>query len=129
MTRRVFFSFHFDRDAWRVGQVRNHAITSGIETFRQGEWESVRRYDDTTIKAWIDKELNNTSVTVVLIGAETYKRPYIKYELRKSWEKEKGILGIRIHNLMNQYRQTDEFGSVDFGLSFLDKNGLGKQFF
>jgi hypothetical protein len=31
MARKVFFSFHFERDSWRVGNVRSsHAIT-GLE--------------------------------------------------------------------------------------------------
>lgn len=31
--RQVFFSFHFDKDIWRVGQVRNIGAVDGQEIF------------------------------------------------------------------------------------------------
>ena len=31
MVRKVFFSFHYDRDSWRVSQVRNCNVVSGYE--------------------------------------------------------------------------------------------------
>ena len=31
MTRKVFYSFHFDNDAWRAGQVRNIGVVDGSE--------------------------------------------------------------------------------------------------
>lgn len=103
MARRVFFSFHFQRDAWRVGQVRNcwmikpeHMVTPFLDA---AAWETVKRQGDTAIQRWIDDQLAKTSVTVVLIGAETAGRPWVKYEIEKSWNRGNGLLGIRIHKL------------------------------
>jgi hypothetical protein len=36
---------------------------------------------------------------VVLIGAETYSRPWVQYEIKKAYNDNKGLLGIYIHNL------------------------------
>lgn len=35
---------------------------------------------------WIDNQLKGKSCTIVLIGAETANRKWIKYEIKKSWE-------------------------------------------
>ena len=31
MARKVFFSFHYERDAWRVAQVRNSNIITNLD--------------------------------------------------------------------------------------------------
>lgn len=36
---------------------------------------------------------------VVLIGEDTAKRKWVKYEIKKAWNEGKGVLGIYIHNL------------------------------
>src|SRR5215211_3716874 len=106
MARKVFFSFHFERDSWRAAQVRNSGITrtKDVSGFMDAaDWEEVKRGGEESVMRWINNQLEGTSVTVVLIGAETSTRPYVRYELRKSWEKGNGILGIYIHQLQDQY--------------------------
>ena len=120
MARRVFFSFHHQLDSWRVGQVRNAWLLQKGEanTFMDAAaWEAVRRKGDAAIKAWIDRELNGTSVTVVLIGQETVSRPYVKYEIEESFRRKNGLLGIHIHGIKNSDRRTCRRGRnplVDF---------------
>lgn len=103
MARRVFFSFHYQQDIFRVSQVRNSGITKG--TYEQSgfidhaDWESLERKGDNAIKQWINDQLNGASVTVVLIGAETFDRPWVNYEIQQSFADGKGMLGIYIHNL------------------------------
>ncbi|MEI9966283.1 MAG: TIR domain-containing protein [Candidatus Moraniibacteriota bacterium] len=50
------------------------------------------------VKRLIDSGLNNTSVTCFLIGEKTYSRPWCQYELNKSLEDKKGIIGILLPN-------------------------------
>lgn len=117
MARKVFFSFHFDRDAWRVSQVRNSNVVVQYEKNRfldAAEWEQIRRSGDAAIQRWIDSQLLGTSVTVVLIGYQTSIRPWVKYEIEKSWNKGNGLLGIYIHNIRNQDQETDFKGSNPF---------------
>ena len=105
MARRVFFSFHYDRDIFRVSQVRN----SGVVTSKYQEsgfidhasWESLKKQGDEAIKRWINGQLDGASVTVVLIGAETYGRQWVGYEIQRSIEQGKGMLGIYINRLID----------------------------
>src|SRR5438309_1609781 len=73
VARRVFFSFHYQRDIVRASQVRNSWVTQDRQTagfLDAAAWEKVKRGGDAAIEAWIEDQLNGTSVTVVLIGAE-----------------------------------------------------------
>jgi hypothetical protein len=112
MARRAFFSFHFERDSWRAGQVRNSNLTQPINGYiDKAKWEEVKMKGDQAIKNWIDEQLKGTSVTVVLIGKETADRKYVKYEIEKSIERGNGLLGIYINNVKNVLGETDEKGS------------------
>ena len=42
------------------------------------------------------------SCVVVLVGARTVDRPWIRYEIVKAWNDQKGLLVIHIHKLLNQ---------------------------
>jgi hypothetical protein len=128
MARRVFFSFHYARDSWRVSQVRNSWLTqrdAGASTFLdKAEWEAVERRGKQAVKNWIDSQMNGTSVTVVLIGRETAGREWVHYEISKSYQDGKGLLGIYIHNVQNQQRQTDFQGSNPFDQLYVTDNGV-----
>lgn len=126
MSRRVFFSFHYERDYWRVNQVRNSWLTHGRANsfIDAANWEKIKRSGDNTIKKWIDSQLKGTSVTVVLIGKETSTRKYVQYEIEKSREKGNGLLGIYIHDLKDQFGNSAIFsGDNPFEL-FITRKGL-----
>src|SRR5437667_9281658 len=114
MARRTFFSFHFERDGWRAGQVRNCWVTRDREDagfWDAAAWESVKKKGNAAVEGWIDDQLKGTSVTVVLIGAETSGREYVGYEIKKSHEKGNGVLGICIHNMKDVNSRTDAKGA------------------
>lgn len=48
--RQVFFSFEFNKDVWRAGQVRNMGKISDDSTFSDNEWEEVKTKDTKIIK-------------------------------------------------------------------------------
>lgn len=85
MARRVFFSFHYERDIWRASQIRNSWVTKPDRKtagfWDAASWEEVKKKGEDAILRWIDNQLNGTSVTVVLIGAETSERKYVGYEI------------------------------------------------
>lgn len=117
MARKVFYSFHFKRDAWRAGQVRNSNMIANDDEYGvidSVEWEKIERGGDAVIKRWINEQLEYTSVTVVLIGAETADREYVEYEIRQSWERGNALLGVRIHGVKNQDGETDNRGTNPF---------------
>lgn len=115
LARRVFFSFHYGRDVWRVNQVRNSWVTppnrEAAGFFDAADREEIKRATDEKIRRWIDEQLHNTSVTVVLIGNETAEREYVQYEIKKSIERGNGIVGIKIHSLKDKESSSDFSGS------------------
>lgn len=114
MARRVFFSFHYD-DIWKVNQIRNSHIVEGCTAagFMDASlWEQVRKRGDSAVRRAILQGLENTSITCVLIGQETWRRKYIRYEIEQSLERGNSLLGIHIHNIRDQWRETSEKGKV-----------------
>ena len=63
------------------------------------KWEEAKKKGEKAVHDWIDDQLNGTSVTAVLIEAETADRPYVGYEIQQSHTRSNGILGIYIHNM------------------------------
>ena len=119
MARRTFFSFHYENDVWRANIVRNSWITKADrETagfIDAAEFEEVKKGGNIAIKRWINRQLEGTSVTVVLIGADTSNREYIKYEIQQSHARGNGLLGIYVHNLKDRYGNQSPKGSNQFG--------------
>jgi len=133
VARRVFFSFHYERDIWRASQVRNSWVTKpdreSAGFWDAASWEEVKNKGESATKRWIDDQLTGTSVTVVLIGAKTSNRDYVKYELEQSWKNGNGILGIYIHQMKDKDGKTDTKGSNTFGPIFTSPNDDKKYFF
>jgi hypothetical protein len=127
MARRVFFSFHYERDAWRAGQVRNSWVTKDDREsagfWDAAAWQEVKKKGDEAITKWIDNQLTGTSVTVVLIGAETAERKYVGYEISQSYTKGNGIIGIYIHNMKDSEGSTDTKGKNPLANWTVKKDG------
>lgn len=113
MGRKVFYSFHYTKENARAAQVRNMGVIEGNNPIKDNEWEKVKQ-TDASIKKWIDEQLTGRSCTVVLVGEETADRKWIDYEIEKSWELGKGIVGIRIHNLKNLDGEQSKEGKNPF---------------
>jgi hypothetical protein len=117
MARKAFFSFHYERDVWRSGQVRNCNLLPSEDQYGfidAADWESIRRQGEAAIERWINNQLQDTSVTVVLIGSETANRPWVRYEILKSWNRGNGLVGILMHNIKDEKRQIDARGANPF---------------
>lgn len=117
MPRRVFFSFHYQNDVWRVNVIRNAHIVEGTAAagFQDASlWEEAKRKGDSAIKALIDRGLEGTTVTAVLIGSQTASRTYVKYEIDKSIERGNGLVGVYIHNIRDRYSNTAIKGTNPF---------------
>ncbi len=100
MARRVFFSFHYEKDIWRVNQVRNSGEfgdVTGADTFYDNSlWEEAKKKGDAALKALIADGMKNSSVTTVLAAAETWGRKWVRYELVKSFERGNGLMTLWI---------------------------------
>ncbi len=138
MARRVFFSFHYQRDVWRVNQIRSMPNITGCAAagFQDSSlWEETKKKGDDAIKKLIDQGLENTSVTVVCIGAKTAGRKFINYEIQKSIDRGNGLVGIQINHLKDQGGNTDLVGDMPAKLEnggykiykYVDKETLARR--
>lgn len=100
MKRKVFYSFHFDNDNWRAGQVRNMGVVEGNQPVSGNKWEEIKQ-SEVSIKRWIDDNLKDKSCLIVLIGEKTSERKWVKYEIERAWELGKAVCGIYIDRLEN----------------------------
>lgn len=115
MARKVFFSFHYERDIWRTNVVRNSGVVEGSAAagFHDASlWEEAKKKGDAEVKKLIDAGLVGTSVTVVLIGAETAQRKFVDYEIAQSIARGNGLLGIYISGIKGPDGKTDTQGSA-----------------
>src|SRR4051794_29147860 len=109
----VFFSFHFDRDSWRVQQVLKMGALEGQPVLKPQEWEQAKK-NAGGIQKWIDEQMKYKTALVVLIGAQTASRPWAKYEIEKAWSDKKRLVGVRIHGLKDVNGKTDLKGANPF---------------
>ena len=82
--------------------VRNSWVVQGIKDANfidKAAFETVKRQGEQAIQNWIKRQLEGTSVTVVLIGAETLGRPYVQYEIIQSIIQGNGIIGVHINGI------------------------------
>jgi hypothetical protein len=111
--RRVFFSFHYQRDVRRIQQVRNSWVvrsTGEAQPFYDAaDFEDAKRRAG-GIESWINKQLRGCSVTAVLYGRETFEREWVKYEIEQSYLQQMGILAIAIHGIKDPLNGTDPPG-------------------
>ena len=111
MSRRAFFSFEYEHDVWRANVVRNSWVAQGKEAAGftdAADFEEVMKGGDAAIKKWIREQLNNTSVTVVLVGSHTCDSKYVAYEMEQSKIRGSGLLGIDISKIKDQDGNTSE---------------------
>ena len=114
MARKVFYSFHYQPDSWRVSQVRNIGAIEDNKPAKDNDWETVTKGGDEAIQKWIDEQMTGRSCVVVLIGSATANRKWIDYEIKKAWESRKGLLGVHIHGLKNRDGKTSTKGANPF---------------
>ncbi|MCY4561259.1 MAG: TIR domain-containing protein [Flavobacteriaceae bacterium] len=112
--RRVFYSFHYEEDNWRASQVKQMFTFEDFIPIYPNKWEEIRRKGEKAIQNWIDSNLKGCSCTVVLVGANTAKRKWIDYEIEKSWNDGKGVVGVHIHNLKDKDGRQSEKGDNPF---------------
>jgi hypothetical protein len=103
MARSVFFSFHYeDVSSFRANVVRNSWLTMrdrSAHFIDKSMWEEAEKKGANALKQLIETGLKGTSVTVVLVGTDTYSRRWVKYEIIKSFVEGKGILPVYINRI------------------------------
>lgn len=114
MAKKVFFTFHYRADNWRVSQVRNIGAVEGSPLLTDNEWETIERQGDAAIQRWIDTQMAGRPCVAVLIGSATAGRKWVDYEIEKAWNSKKGLFGIHIHSLQDRHGGTTTKGVNPF---------------
>lgn len=113
MARRVFFSFHYERDVRRIVQIRNSWVVRPEDDaqpfYDKAEFEEAKKRAG-GIEQWIEEQLKGCSVTVVLFGAETFERDWVKHEILRSYQLGKGMLAIDIQGVKDPQKGVDVQG-------------------
>lgn len=105
MARRTFFSFHYKPDVHRAWVVRNSWVGSDqsrradVGFFDSSVFEAAQRTNDEALKRFLRDGLKNTSVTCVLVGAQTSLRRWVRYEILRSFMCGNGLLAIHIDSI------------------------------
>lgn len=129
MAKRVFFSFHYqDVIDFRANVVRQHKTIKDNHAgyFDASIWEDAKKDSSLALKKLINKELINTSVTCVLIGSDTFARPWVKYEIFRSIFKLNTLIGIHINKITGKDGKTKPKGENPFdylGVNFSNDGG------
>jgi hypothetical protein len=99
MARRVFFSFHYERDVRRIQQVRQSWVV------RPGD-EAQPFFDAAAFEE-----------------AKTDDREWVRHEIKRSYELGKGILAIDIHNVRDPQSGVDVPGANPLGYWSIERGG------
>ena len=132
MAKKVCFSFHYQGVGdFRANVVRNHGNfkldKQEAGYYDSSMWEKAKKESSLALKKLINKGLNNTSNTCVLVGSETYKRPWVRYEILKSFIKGNHLLAVHINGIKCKNKETKNLGKNPFdhvGLYAKDKDTI-----
>lgn len=122
--KKVFSSFHYNSDVWRVSQIKNIGKFDTNMNLPSNLWDELTLKGDDEIKRWIDDNMCDKDCLVVFIGEETSGRKWIEYEILKAWEMGIGIFGIYIHNLLGHKINQSKKGSNPFNKIIIDNKSL-----
>lgn len=119
MAKRVFFSFHYqDVINFRANVVRKHwvAKTDREEAgyFDASIWEEAKKTNDLGLTRLINGALENTSTTCVLVGSETYARPWVRYEIIQSLYRGNRVFAVHINQIKGKDQLTKTNGPNPF---------------
>ena len=115
MAKRVFFSFHYqDVLDFRANVVRNHWLCKpdreAAGFFDASLWEATKKSGPLALKRLINSGLDGTSKTCVLVGSQTYQRPWVRYEILKSYKRGNSILAVHINSIKDKNQQVKSKG-------------------
>lgn len=78
------------------------------------DWESVKRKGDQGIKNWITKQMKNKKAVVVMVGAQTASRPWVRHEIAYDWDNYEPLVGVRIQGSADSSGRADSCGNKPF---------------
>lgn len=117
MTRRTFFSFHYKPDVTRSNVVKKSQIVKDREDagfLDSSAFEEAQKVDDDSLKRFLIKEMEGSSVVCALVGAETASRRWVRYEIQRGIWDARGLMAVRIHTIADFDKKTSTMGVNPF---------------
>lgn len=102
--RKIFPSYDWDEDGWRVNQIVNLPYILGKEKIgfvKNVPIEEVKQSEE-AVRRWIDKHLSGCSCLIVFVGEKTYQSKWVLYEMKQARDKGMGRLLIGLEGLKNK---------------------------
>lgn len=102
MSKKIFFCFDYESDMDRALVVRDGWAAQGKSAagfIDQAAYEQIKREGLSNVCNWMDQQIEDSAVSVVLIGSETLSLPYIQHAVLKSVEKGMPIIGVHVEQL------------------------------
>jgi MTH538 TIR-like domain (DUF1863) len=114
--RKVYFAFRF-ADVMRVNNVRQSGKIGMDEEsnprdfYDRSQWEQKSITEPESLKRLMREKVQHSSVVCVLVGTDTWKGRWVKYEIARAVIDEKGLLSVGINGLPHVgTRQPDKPG-------------------
>jgi hypothetical protein len=111
--------------------VRNHWLLKkdreAAGFFDASIWEETKKSGETGLKNLIHNGLKNTSNTCILVGTETYKRPWVIYEIFKSIDVGNHLFAVNINGIKGKDQRTKITGINPFEWLGLKFNSFGTE--
>lgn len=92
---KVFISYHYESDneiAKKITDIVNSEKTNLFTVIQ----EKKKPDSPDIIKKWVDNQICKTNFTILLISKDTFKRPYVSYEIERSKENGNTFIPILI---------------------------------
>jgi hypothetical protein len=129
---RLFLSYHFDADYWRVTQIRNVLVAEGgvrsQSVLASPTWEALKKEGHLAVETFVENQLRAASITLVLFSSETASREWVRYEVMRSHQLGLGLIAIDIHRLRDAEGQTARPGLNPLSLWQVDIVGETRTF-
>lgn len=132
MVKKVFFSFHYkDVIDFRANLVRKHWVVKADREeagyFDASIWEEAQKTSDLGLTRLINGALDNTSATCVLVGSQTYARPWVRYEIIKSLCRGNRLFAVHINQIKGKDQMIKSNGPNPFDYMALKYSDDGKK--
>jgi len=108
--RKVYFAFDFE-DIMRVNNVRNawkitHPSADGARNFYDRSiWTESRAHTDEGLKKLMTAGVKYSSAVCVLVGLDTWRSRWVKYEIARAVIDERGLVAVHVNGLAHAQRQ------------------------
>jgi antiphage defense system Thoeris ThsB-like protein len=113
LKRKVYFAFDFDdlmrtnnvRQAWKIhhpGSALNRSF------YDRSIWESRNIENDEALKGLMRGAIKYSSAVCVLVGTDTWRSRWVKYEISRAVVDERGLLAVHINGLNHIERRAPD---------------------